>query len=37
LTNLGTFEQTGTGRAIRDNTSVTGLTINNGSSTIRAP
>jgi len=33
LTNLGTLEQTGTGRAIRDNTGVTGLTINNGSST----
>ena len=25
LTNLGTLEQTGTGRAIRDNTGVTGL------------
>jgi hypothetical protein len=33
LTNLGTLEQTGTGRAIRDNTGVTGLTINNGSTT----
>lgn len=33
LTNLGTLEQTGTGRAIRDNTGVTGLTINNGSAT----
>ena len=33
LTNLGTLEQTGTGRAIRDNTGVTGLTITNGSST----
>ncbi len=27
LTNLGTLNQTGTGRAIRDNTGVTGLTI----------
>ena len=33
LTNLGTLEQTGTGRAIRDNTGVTGLTITNGSAT----
>jgi PEP-CTERM motif len=33
LTNLGALEQTGTGRAIRDNTGVTGLTINNGSAT----
>ncbi|MBB5030771.1 hypothetical protein [Prosthecobacter vanneervenii] len=33
LTNLGTLSQTGTGRAIRDNTGVTGLIINNGSST----
>ena len=33
LTNLGTLEQTGTGRAIRDNTGVTGLIVNNGSST----
>jgi hypothetical protein len=33
LTNLGTLNQTGTGRAIRDNTGVTGLTITNGSST----
>jgi hypothetical protein len=33
LTNLGTLEQTGTGRAIRDNTGVTGLTITNGSTT----
>jgi PEP-CTERM motif len=33
LTNLGTLEQTGTGRAIRDNTGVTGLTITNGSVT----
>ena len=31
LTNLGTLEQTGTGRAIRDNTGVAGLTITNGS------
>ena len=30
LTNLGALEQTGTGRAIRDNTGVTGLTIYNG-------
>jgi hypothetical protein len=33
LTNLGTLEQTGTGRAVRDNTGVTGLTITSGSST----
>ena len=33
LTNLGALEQTGTGRAIRDNTGVTGLTVTNGSST----
>lgn len=33
LTNLGTLSQTGTGRAIRDNTGVTGLTITNGSTT----
>jgi len=33
LTNLGTLEQTGTGRAIRDNTGVTNLIVNNGSST----
>ena len=33
LTNLGTISQTGTGRAIRDNTGVTGLLINNGSTT----
>ena len=33
LTNLGTLEQTGTGRAIRDNTGVTDLVITNGSST----
>jgi hypothetical protein len=36
LTNLGTLSQTGTGRAIRDNTGVTGLVINNGSSTNSA-
>ena len=30
LTNLGSILQTGTGRAVRDNTGVTGLTINNG-------
>lgn len=33
LLNLGTLDQTGTGRAIRDNTGVTGLTITNGSTT----
>ena len=33
LTNLGTISQTGTGRVIRDNTGVTGLVINNGSTT----
>jgi hypothetical protein len=33
LTNLGTLNQTGSGRAIRDNTGVTGLTITNGSMT----
>jgi hypothetical protein len=33
LTNLGTINQTGTGRAIRDNTGITGLVINNGSAT----
>ena len=33
LTNLGVLSQTGTGRAIRDNTGVSGLIINNGSST----
>jgi hypothetical protein len=31
LANLGSLQQTGTGRAIRDNTGVTGLTITNGS------
>ena len=33
LTNLGTISQTGTGRAVRDNTGVTGLTVTNGSTT----
>jgi hypothetical protein len=33
LTNLGTINQTGTGRAIRDNTGVTNLVVINGSST----
>lgn len=33
LTNLGTIKQTGTGRVVRDNTGVQGLTINNGSAT----
>ena len=33
LTNLGTLSQTGTGRAIRDNTGVTGLVVTNGSLT----
>ncbi|MDR3367814.1 PEP-CTERM sorting domain-containing protein [Rhodoferax sp.] len=33
LTNLGTISQTGTGRVIRDNTGVSGLTITNGSVT----
>jgi hypothetical protein len=33
LTNLGTLSQTGTGRAIRDNTGVTNLIVNNGSTT----
>lgn len=32
LNNLGTLSQTGNGRVIRDNTGVTGLLINNGSS-----
>jgi MYXO-CTERM domain-containing protein len=36
LTNLGTIKQTGTGRVIRDNTGVTGLVINNGSSSNSA-
>ena len=31
LNNLGTIRQTGTGRVVRDNTGVSGLTINNGS------
>ena len=34
--NQGTISQAGTGRAIRDNTGVTGITINNGSATNRA-
>jgi hypothetical protein len=33
LTNLGTIKQTGTGRAIRDNTGVSNLNITNGSTT----
>lgn len=33
LDNQGTISQTGTGRAVRDNTGVSGLTINNGSAT----
>lgn len=33
LTNLGTIAQTGTGRAIRDNTGVQNFTVNNGSTT----
>ncbi len=33
LTNLGALEQTGTGRAIRDNTGVSNLVVTNGSST----
>ncbi len=33
LINLGTISQTKTGRVVRDNTGVTGLEINNGSST----
>ena len=33
LTNLGTLTQTGTGRAIRDNTGVTNLVVTNGSTT----
>ena len=33
LTNLGTINQTGTGRVVRDNTGVAGLTITNGSAT----
>ena len=36
LTNLGTLEQTGTGRAIRDNTGVTGLTSTTAARPIRA-
>ena len=33
LTNLGSITQTGTGRVVRDNTGVSGLTITNGSLT----
>ena len=33
LVNLGTLSQTGTGRAVRDNTGVTGLVVTNGSAT----
>jgi len=33
LNNLGSLKQTGTGRVIRDNTGVTSLLVNNGSST----
>jgi hypothetical protein len=33
LNNLGTISQTGTGRVVRDNTGVTGLVVNNGSTT----
>jgi autotransporter-associated beta strand protein len=33
ITNLGTLSQTGSGRAIRDTTGVTGLVITNGSAT----
>lgn len=36
LTNLGTIKQSGTGRALYDNTGVIGLLINNGSSTNSA-
>src|SRR5215831_12261527 len=36
LNNNGSLLQTGTGRAVRDNTGVTGLTINNGSATNSA-
>jgi len=36
LTNLGILKQTGTGRAIRDNTGVTALTVTNGSSSNSA-
>ena len=34
--NQGTINQTGTGRAVRDNTGVSGVTINNGSATNSA-
>src|SRR5206468_2074405 len=33
LNNLGSIVQSGTGRAIRDNTGVTGLVVTNGSAT----
>ena len=36
LTNLGTIAQTGTGRAVRDNTGVQNLVVNNGSATNRS-
>lgn len=36
INNAGTMSQTGTGRVVRDNTGVTGLTINNGSSSNAA-
>jgi hypothetical protein len=36
LNNLGTIAQTGTGRAIRDNTGVTNLVVNNGSASNAA-
>lgn len=36
LNNLGTIAQTGTGRAIRDNTGVANLVVNNGSATNAA-
>ncbi len=34
LNNFGSVLQTGTGRAVRDNTGVTGLVVNNGSATF---
>ena len=36
VNNQGTISQTGTGRAIRDNTGLTGIVINNGSATNSA-
>ena len=36
LNNLGTIKQTGTGRVVRDNAGVTGLTVNNGSASNAA-